>query len=160
MIEFFTEFDPPRTTQQQHRINAARGYPVFYDGEKNDGIFILNSCFALGESTYNYGYNAFGVHGVADQSKKHKNIRLVGNKVRDFTGCGFRINDMEGVYIANNDIRVVGDGIRVGDVDYGNCDDVVIIDNFIVSESGSRIALTEGKYTNLTAAGNVAKGDS
>ena len=33
MIEFFTEFDPPRTTQQRHRISYAGGHPVFYDGD-------------------------------------------------------------------------------------------------------------------------------
>ena len=33
MTEFFVSIDPPRTTQQQHRVSSARGYPVFYDGE-------------------------------------------------------------------------------------------------------------------------------
>lgn len=33
MIEFFVEFDPPRTTQQQHRISTRNGYPILYDGD-------------------------------------------------------------------------------------------------------------------------------
>ncbi len=109
---------------------------AFYDGAKNDCIFIDSCYFSLGTGNYEYGFNAFGVHGVAGQSVKHKNIRLTNNKVLGFTGCGFRINDMENVFIANNDIRVAGDGIRVGDV--GQSTDVIIKGNVIIA-SGTAI---------------------
>lgn len=33
MIELFIPGDPPRATQQQHRISINRGYPVVYDSE-------------------------------------------------------------------------------------------------------------------------------
>ena len=104
---------------------------AFFDGTKNDGIIVANCNFKLGDGEYAYGYNAFGVHGVAGVSDKHKNIRLTNNVLRGFTGCGFRINDMEGVYIANNDIRVDGDGIRVGDV--GQSTNVLIKANAITA---------------------------
>lgn len=109
---------------------------AFYDGTKNDGISINNCYFSLGSDDYEYGFNAFGVHGVAGQSVKHKNIRLTNNNVIGFTGCGFRINDMENVYIAQNDIHVAGDGIRVGDV--GQSIDVLIKAN-VISASGTAI---------------------
>lgn len=109
---------------------------AFYDGAKNDGIYIDNCYFSLGTGSYEYGFNAFGVHGVAGQSVKHKNIRLTNNKVLGFTGCGFRINDMENVFIANNDIRVAGDGIRVGDI--GQSTNVLIKGNVIFT-SGTAI---------------------
>jgi len=104
---------------------------AFYDGTKNDGININKCYFSLGEDSYAFGFNAFGAHGVAGQSVKHKNIRLTNNEVLDFTGCGFRINDMENVFIANNNINVEGDGIRVGDV--GQSTNVLIKGNVITS---------------------------
>ena len=108
----------------------------FFDGAKNDGIIVENCYFGLGENDYAYGFNALGVHGVAGQETKHKNIRLVGNTLRGFTGCGFRINDMENVLIADNDIRVAGDGIRVGDI--GQSTNVIIKSNVITS-SGTAV---------------------
>lgn len=108
----------------------------FYDGAKNDGITVHDCYFALGESSYNYGFNAFGVHGVAGQSVKHKNIKLIENTLRNFTGCGFRINDMEDVYIANNDINVTGDGIRVGDVGQST---YVTIKGNVITASGTAV---------------------
>lgn len=117
---------------------------AFYDGAKNDGIFIDGCYFSLGTGTYEYGFNAFGAHGVMGQSVKHKNIRLTNNKVLDFTGCGFRINDMENVFIANNDIHVAGDGIRVGDV--GQSTDVLIKGNVIFT---SGTAVTKGNNSTV-----------
>lgn len=117
---------------------------AFYDGAKNDGIFIDNCYFSLGTGSYEYGFNAFGAHGVAGQSVKHKNITLTNNKVLGFTGCGFRINDMENVFIANNDIRVAGDGIRVGDV--GQSTDVLIKGNVIFT---SGTAFTKGNNSTV-----------
>lgn len=114
---------------------------AFYDGTKNDGISINNCYFSLGADDYEYGFNAFGVHGVAGQSVKHKNIRLTNNNVVGFTGCGFRINDMENVYIAQNDIRVAGDGIRVGDV--GQSTEVLIKAN-VISVSGTAVTKENG----------------
>lgn len=127
----------------------------FFDGSKNDGISVRNCYFGLGSGDYAYGFNALGVHGVAGTGR-NQNITLIGNVLKGFTGCGFRINDMDKVYIAGNNIQVVGDGIRVGDV--GRCNDVTIIDNYIASEEGERIALTAGQYTDITIAGNVSKG--
>lgn len=114
---------------------------AFYDGTKNDGIKVNNCYFSLGDGDYAYGFNAFGVHGVAGQAVKHKNIRLTNNEVLGFTGCGFRINDMENVFIANNDINVEGDGIRVGDV--GQSTDVLIKGNVIVA-SGEAVTKANG----------------
>lgn len=107
---------------------------AFYDGTKNDGIKIDGCYFSIGEGTYAYGFNAFGAHGVAGQSVKHKNIRLTNNEVVGFTGCGFRINDMENVLIESNLISVSAsgaNGIRIGDV--GQSTEVIIKDNVINS---------------------------
>lgn len=109
---------------------------AFYDGTKNDGININRCYFSLGEDSYAFGFNAFGAHGVAGQSVKHKNIRLTNNEVLGFTGCGFRINDMENVFIANNNINVEGDGISVGDV--GQSTNVIIKGN-IITASGTAV---------------------
>lgn len=109
---------------------------AFYDGIKNNGIIVNNCYFSLGENSYAYGYNALGVHGIVGVSDKHKNIKLTNNEVLGFTGCGFRINDMENVFIANNDINVEGDGIRVGDV--GQSTNVIIKGN-IITASGTAV---------------------
>lgn len=130
-----------------------------YDGTKNDGIVINDCYFSIGEGEFNTGFNAFGVHGAVGDGK-HKNIRLTGNTLRGFTGCGFRLNDMEGIHVADNDIQVVGDGIRIGDVSDGNCEDIVIRHNYIVSSSGQKIVKTSGRYTDLTVSGNVTEGDT
>ena len=129
---------------------------AFFDGAKNDGIILEDCYFALGNGSFAYGYNALGVHGVSGQSVKHKNIYLKNNILLGFTGCGFRINDMENVYIGGNDIRVVGDGIMVGDV--GNVDNLVVFDNFVTSSSGQKIVLTSNRYTNVTVVGNKTSG--
>ena len=130
---------------------------AFYDGMKNDGVKVNNCYFSIGEGAFAYGYNAMGVHGGGGVSDPHKNITFTNNTVKGFVGCGFRANDMQGVYIAGNNIQIDGDGILVGDkVDV---DDIVIIDNYIVpGVSSEMIKLTAGRYTNLTKSGNVAKG--
>lgn len=109
---------------------------VFYDGKKNDGITINNCYFDIGSDSYAYGFNAVGVHFVGGVSDKHKNIVFTNNRVRNFTGCGFRINDMENVIIANNDIRVNGDGIRIGDVAQSTS---VLVKGNVISASGTAI---------------------
>lgn len=114
---------------------------AFYDGTKNDGVKVINCKFALGGSEYAYGYNAFGVHGIWDASTYHKDISFIGNTVRGFTGCGIRLNNMHGVYIAQNDIRVAGDGIRVGDV--GQSTEVLIKAN-VISASGTAVTKENG----------------
>lgn len=130
---------------------------AFYDGTKNDDVEVHGCFFSIGSGDYAYGFNAFGVHGEWDASTSHKNIRFVDNVIRGFTGCGVRLNNMSGVYLAGNDIQVSGDGIRVGDV--SAVDNATIVDNFIVSgNSAQMIALTAGKYSDLTIAGNIAKG--
>lgn len=130
----------------------------FYDGTKNDGVHVQNCYFGLGDDAYAYGYNALGAHGVWDANTYHKDISLVNNTIRGFTGCGIRLNNMHNVYITQNDIRVAGDGIRVGDV--GSCEDIVIMNNYIVSDSGEEIALTAERYTDLTVANNVSHGQN
>lgn len=130
--------------------------PEFYDGAMNDGINVENCTFSVGESTYAYGYNAIGVHGAS--SDKHTNIRIVNNIMRGFSGCGIRLNAMDGVMCDGNDIQVVGDGIRIGDV--SPCGKIVIKNNYIKSSSGSKIIRTEGTYTSLTVANNVTEGDN
>lgn len=129
----------------------------FYDGTKNRGISIDGCRFALGDGDWANGYNAVGVHSGGDVSGDHEDIVITNCRVEGFTGCGLRINDMAGVLIALNDIRVTGDGIRVGDV--AACDDVVIVDNFVIADNGEKLAVTDGRCTNLTVAGNVAKGE-
>ena len=109
---------------------------AFYDGTKNNGIKVIDCYFSLGDNEYAYGYNAFGVHGIWDENTFHEEIALVNNKIRGFTGCGFRLNNMRNVYLVGNDIRVAGDGIRVGDV--GQSTDVLIKAN-VISASGTAI---------------------
>ena len=153
----YVNVDPVTYSAFPHLTNGS----AFFDGTKNDGIKVNNCKFGLGTGTYAYGYNAFGVHGISGASAHHKNIKLTNNVLTGFTGCGFRLNDMEDVFVANNNIQVVGDGIRVGDVGSSvSVVDVIIIDNYIVSTSGQRIALTSDRYSELTTSGNVAKGDN
>lgn len=128
----------------------------FFDGTKNDGITVRDCYFGLGTGDYVHGYNALGVHGVGGSGTNH-GVRIIGNRITGFTGCGIRANDMQDVFIAYNNIRVDGDGIRVGDV--GAVDGIVIMDNYITA-GGQKIALTEGRYTNLTVFGNVTQGDA
>lgn len=108
---------------------------AFFDGTKNDSIEVLSCYFGVGVGDYAYGYNALGVHGVAGNGT-NTNIKLAQNTLRGFTGCGFRINDMDNVLIESNDIRVEGDGIRVGDV--GQSTNVLIKAN-VISASGTAI---------------------
>lgn len=117
---------------------------AFYDGAKNNDIKVIDCFFSLGDDEYAYGYNAFGVHGIWDENTFHEDIALVNNKIRGFTGCGFRINNMKNVFIANNDIRVAGDGIRVGDV--GQSTDVLIKGNVIFT---SGTAVTKGNNSTV-----------
>ena len=108
---------------------------VFFDNTMNDGVIIQDCYFSLGESAYAYGYNAVGVHvpwGVGT----HKKIRIVGNVMKGFTGCGLRINNMDDVSIINNYIDVAGDGIKVGDVAQSTN---IIIKANIISATGTAI---------------------
>lgn len=132
------------------------GTPEFYDGTMNDGITIEECTFSVGESTYAYGFNAIGVHGASDN--KHTNIRIANNIIRGFTGCGIRLNAMDGVMCDGNDIQVVGDGIRIGDV--SSCGKVIIKGNYIQAGSGNKLVKTSGQYSSLTVANNVAEGDT
>lgn len=128
---------------------------TFFDGTANDGVYVDGCDFSLGVGDFAYGYNALGVHGTMNEGI-HKNIVIRNNRITGFTGCGLRINDMQNVMISGNDIQVSGDGIRVGDV--ALCNDVTIINNFIVpGVSSQMIALTAERYTGLTIANNVAK---
>ena len=129
---------------------------AFYDNTVNDGIYIRNCKFSLGSGTYAYGYNAVGVHSTGGVSAKHTNINIVGNDIKGFTGCGLRINMMNGVFIDENNIQTVGNGIVLGDV--SDCENIVIKDNYVVSSNGSKLVKTNGRYTNLTVVGNKTAG--
>lgn len=109
---------------------------AFYDGTKNDGVIAEDNHFSIGADDFAYGYNAFGVHGEWDSSTFHKNILLRGNTLRGFTGCGFRLNNMQNVYVFGNDISVSGDGVRVGDV--ARSTNVLIKAN-VISVSGTAV---------------------
>lgn len=110
---------------------------TFFDGIKNDGIKVNGCYFDIGsDSTYAFGFNAVGVHGVTGVSSKHKNLVFTNNLISGFTGCGFRINDMDNVIIENNNITVGGDGIRVGDVAQSTN---VLIKSNVISASGTAV---------------------
>ena len=105
---------------------------AFFDGTKNNGITVKGCTFSLGDNpTYAYGYNAVGVHGNSTAIDKQENIILRDNVIKGFTGCGFRINDMNNVIIENNYINVTGDGIAVGDVRQST--NVLIKSNVIIT---------------------------
>jgi len=119
-----------------------RNNTSFYDGTVNDGIFIRNCIFAIGEGDYAFGYNAIGVH-VSD-GNKHQNIHVENTKMTGFTGCGLRLNNMNNVVIRNNIIenRSSGaDGIRIGDV--ANSTNVIIKGN-VITASGTAIRKSSG----------------
>lgn len=128
---------------------------AFYDGTVNNGVTVRDCRFGLGSGEYAYGYNAVGAH--TGSGNTHIGIAVIGCAMRGFTGCGVRLNDMASAIVKGCDIRVPGDGIRVGDV--AACDDVVIIDNLIQSTGGSRIAITSGRVTTLTRAVNISIGE-
>lgn len=117
---------------------------AFYDGMKNDGVKVNNCYFSLGEGAFAYGFNAMGVHGGGGVSTPHKNITFTNNTVKGFTGCGFRANDMQNVYIFGNNIDVSGDGIRVGDVVQSAN---VLIKANVISASGT--AITKGNNSTV-----------
>lgn len=109
----------------------------FYDGTVNDGITIEGCYFSIGSDTYAYGFNAIGVH--ASDGQKHQNIRIVNNEITGFTGCGMRINNMNGVLIDGNLVNVPAsgaNGIRVGDVSQSTN---VIIKGNVISASGTAV---------------------
>lgn len=130
---------------------------VFYDMTTNQEVTVRDSYFATGEGEYAYGFNAIGVHSRNVESTYAKDVVIVGNLISGFSGCGIRVNAMDNVFVANNKIDVVGDGIRIGDV--ADAKNIVIQGNF-VKAGGSKITKTSGKYANLTVSGNVAEGDT
>lgn len=130
--------------------------PVFYDGTTNTDISVQDSYFSPGGGEYMYGFNAIGVHGRNVANTYADGVMLTGNTIIGFSGCGLRINAMLNAYIAGNNIQATGDGIRVGDV--ADCNDVVIMDNYITSANGSRLAVTSGQCPRLTVSGNVTQG--
>ena len=128
---------------------------AFFDGTFNDGLYISNCIFSVGEGDYSYGYNAVGVHGV-NALGIHKDIVIQNTMISGFAGCGIRVNAMQNVFISGNRVDVVGDGVMVGDVASAN--NVIIIDNYINSNNGQMIVLTPDRYADVTISGNVAKG--
>lgn len=135
---------------------AGQSDSVFYDMTTNEKIVIRNSYFSVGSDTFGYGFNAVGVHSRNVAGTYADGVTIKNNIIRGFTLCGVRVNAMKNAYVAENDIRVVGDGIRVGDV--ADCIGVVIKGNYIEADSGNDIALTSGQYTDLTVAYNVHDG--
>ena len=132
--------------------------PVFYDMSTNEDIVVRNCYFALGEDTYAFGFDAVGVHSRNVSATYAKNVVIDNNQIVGFTGCGIRINAMDGAYVCNNNIQTVGDGIRIGDV--ADTKNVVIKGNYVVSSEGDKLVRTSGQYTNLTVSDNVTEGDS
>lgn len=129
---------------------------AFYDGTVNDGIFIDGCRFSIGTGDYAYGFNAIGVH--ASDGNAHKNISITGNEISGYTGCGIRLNNMDGVLVDDNAISTAGDGIRIGDVKA--CSNLVIKNNYVYSSGGSKLVKTSGRYSNLTVSGNCTQGDT
>lgn len=129
---------------------------AFYDGTVNDGISIEGCKFSLGTGDYAYGFNAIGVH--ASDGNAHKNISIIGNEINGYTGCGIRLNNMQGVLVDGNTISTVGDGILIGDVKA--CSNLIIKNNYVYSSNGEKLVRTSGYYTNLTVANNVTQGDA
>jgi hypothetical protein len=129
---------------------------AFYDNTPNKGIIIFNSKFSLGDNTYAYGYNAIGVHSITGLSNNHEDITVSNCEIFGFTGCGIRLNGMDKVYVNNNRIETVGDGIVIGDV--GSCNDITIKNNYVVSSNGQKLVKTANRYTNLTVVGNSTYG--
>lgn len=135
---------------------SGKNDPVFYDMSTNKDIVIRNCYFSIGEGDYAYGFNAVGVHSRNVSNTYADDVTITNNIIRGFTLCGIRVNAMKNAYVDENDIRVAGDGIRVGDV--ADCIGVVIKGNYIDADSGNNIALTSGQYTDLTVAYNVHNG--
>ena len=136
---------------------AGQNDPVFYDGSVSDGIIVRDTYFSVGEGNYAYGFNAVGAHGRTISNTYTKNVTLLNNTIRGFTGCGIRVNAMDGILVGENDIQTVGDGIRIGDV--ADAKNIVIKGNYVAC-SGTRLVRTSGGYTNLTVANNVKQGDT
>lgn len=110
---------------------------AFYDGTINNGIYIDNCRFSIGDGDYAYGYNAIGVH--ASDGAKHQNIRITNNEVLGFTGCGLRINNMNNILIGNNTIKLTANdsnGIRIGDIVQSTN---VLIKGNVISASGTAV---------------------
>lgn len=135
---------------------AGQNDPVFYDGATNKDIIVRNCYFSVGADTFAYGFNAVGVHSRNVSGTYADGVTIENNIIRGFSLCGIRVNAMQNAYVADNDIRVVGDGIRIGDV--ADCIGVVVKGNYIEADSGNNIVPTSGQYTDLTVAYNVSKG--
>lgn len=129
---------------------------AFYDNTPNSGLNVTNCYFSVGTGDYAYGYNAVGVHSVTNLSTNHSDITIDGCKAFGFTGCGIRLNGMTNIFVNNNRIQTVGDGIVIGDV--GSCDGITIKNNYVVSTNGNKLVKTANRYTNLTVVGNYTFG--
>lgn len=129
---------------------------TFYDMTANKTLNVSNCKFSVGEDDYAYGYNALGVHSTTGMTTNHEDITVNNCEIYGFTGCGIRLNGMNDIYINNNRIETVGNGIVIGDV--ASCDGIVVKNNYVVSSSGSKLVKTSGRYTNLTVVGNSTEG--
>ncbi len=129
---------------------------AFYDNTPNQTVYVTGCRFALGTSTYAYGYNAFGVHSTTGLTTNHSDISFVNCEVYGFTGCGVRLNGMTNVFVNNNRIETSGDGIVIGDV--GSCNTIAIKGNYVISTNGAKLVKTTNRYTNLTVVGNYTSG--
>lgn len=127
---------------------------AFYDETVNADILVDGCEFDLGESTFAYGYNAFGAHSGG--SGLHNGITISNCDIKSFTGCGLRLNGMQNVFVNNNRIQVSGNGIVIGDVQ--TCNTLVIKNNYVTSTNGANLVKTANRYTNLTVVGNSTAG--
>lgn len=132
--------------------------PVFYDMTTNREVTVRDSYFSPGEGEYAYGFDAVGVHSRNVSNTYAENVVIENNQIKGFTGCGIRVNAMDGACVSNNYIDTVGDGIRIGDV--ADAKNIVIKDNYVTSSNGQKLVRTSGQYVSLTVANNVTEGDT
>ena len=125
----------------------------FYDGYKNSELTINNCFFSTGDdSNYINGYNAIGVHYSVENEYINSDIVIKNSQFIGFENCAIRLNDMENVYIANNNISTLNDGVVVGDL--YNVDGVVIAFNYF-NVPNDAIKTDSGHYSDLTSDYNL-----
>lgn len=136
---------------------AGQSDSTFYDMSVSEGVTVHDCYFSIGSGDYAYGFNAIGAHARNVNGTYTKDVTLINNTIRGFTGCGIRVNAMDGIMVSDNDIQTTGDGIRIGDV--ADSKNIVIKDNYVQC-SGTNLVRTSGRYADLTVFGNGTKGDT
>ena len=113
--------------------NSGQG-TAFYDNTVCENIKIIGNYFAIGDTPYNNGNDAFGVHAKNAPSGVHQdNIVVKDNIIKGFALCGLRVNNMHNVIISNNHIDTQGSCVLIGDRIAS--DDVLISYNYLNSDT-------------------------